>query len=143
MRRLKEIAKDNEDHQRTLEYKIKEMQASRWHENRNPLVLRLEGLYFILSNYGRSILLPIFWLIAFSTLLAGHYTQWTWDKWERALQCSVNNSLPVLGSSREVLKLCASVDFPEASSWMTASHSVMSVILLFLLVLALRNRFRL
>ena len=43
LRRLKEIAENNKDNQRALQYKIKEMQASRWHENSNPLVLELSG----------------------------------------------------------------------------------------------------
>ena len=42
------------------------MQSARWNENKNPLTLALECLYFIFSNYGRRILLLIFlvaWLL--------------------------------------------------------------------------------
>ena len=102
LRRLKEIAKDNEDHQRVLEYKIKEMQASRWHKTKTLEIVLLEFPYWLFSNYGRSIVRPIIWLIIFSVLLAGHYTQWTGCYWKEsalARQCSWSNALPLWESA--------------------------------------------
>ena len=143
MRFLKVIAEDNKDHQRALEYKIKEMPASRWHKNGTWEIVLLEFPYWLFSNYGRSTVRPIIWLIVFSALLAGYYAKfpWTWEAWARPLECARKNVLPILGSNRQVLNDCA-VEFKQAALF-TEAHSVMSVVLLFLLGLALRNRFRL
>jgi hypothetical protein len=160
LRRLKQMAEENKDHQQALKYKIMEMQAARWHKTNRLGPLALELLFYLLSDYGRSIIKPIGWLLGLTLLLTLHYTQFEWPPitiqglgrgwlaiwhadWHKPIECAVNNALPLLSNRREVLSACRELYTTGGSVWFSTGHSLLSFALLFLTGLGLRNRFRL
>ena len=71
LRKLKKVAQEEKDHLRALDYKVQEMQAKRWHDKpteKKSFLLKLlkatpEFIFWLFSNYGRSIERPIGWLL--------------------------------------------------------------------------------
>ena len=71
LRKLKKIAQEEKDHLRALDYRVQEMQAKRWHDSPTEKTLFLskllkatpEFIFWLFSNYGRSIARPIIWLL--------------------------------------------------------------------------------
>ncbi len=131
------------------------MQASRWHETTNLGQLTLEFLFWLFSDYGRSIVRPIGWLIGLTFFLSLHYINFEWPPihnswmlaiwnadWQGSIECTFHNAVPLLGGSRYVLEDCRD-QYTEVSFWFRTGHSLLSFALLFLTGLGLRNRFRL
>jgi uncharacterized protein YjbI with pentapeptide repeats len=116
-----------------------------------PIVLTtLVLLYRVLSNYGRSVALPIFWfivsLLAFGILYGKHVTGGMHWKMMRALATfTIANAIPFVGASGKAVESSSTMLF---SGGLVEVHSIalaqgiVSAILLFLAILALRNRFR-
>ncbi|WP_321392742.1 pentapeptide repeat-containing protein [Emcibacter sp.] len=112
-------------------------------------------LYKWLSGYGQSIGLTLVWLLIFLIAFSGIYTTlgileysnplgapWLessfWEELKLGLKISFANTLPILGIHRYFLS-------SETSGWIFAFsglQSTLSLVLLFLLGLGLRNKFR-
>jgi hypothetical protein len=155
-RRLKEIAENNKDLAQALEFKAQEIQAGRWHNTTTRWDRAMEFLFEKLSNYGRSERLPLLWLIVFWLAFAGLYTGLSntvcrmciEDKISSALIFSAGQMLPFVPSAREARLSWENVLFlgdrlPGFIYALTFIQSIVAVGLLFLLGLALRNRFKL
>ena len=153
---IKEIAENNRDYPRALQYKILEMQAARWHKTNSIGPLTLEFFFWLTSDYGQSVARPIMGLFALWLAFAGFYTGLSntacsmciGDKISSALTFSAGQMLPFVPSAREARLGWEKVLFlgdrlPGCIYALTFTQSIMAVGLLFLLGLALRNRFKL
>ena len=150
-RRLKKLANDAADHERALDFYAKEMRTGYWHFITGPK-LALYYLYDWSSDYGRSIVRPFIGLIVIACVYAEIYltvalksedTSWN------AIKFSVGHIFSIYPGVREtrksVIKVLFGEDFACAPWWLpavTTSQYIVSTALLFLLGLALRNRFR-
>lgn len=162
--RLKEIAKNNNDKKRTLDFQTKEMNAKRWHEVKIFRGLGIDYLFYWLSHYGRSITIPSFWLML-SWLGFGYYyftktystniTSTLVNKlsvvkatYLDLLPFSAANMWPYLPSSIEArenglkLILNGQIKIPPDIYTMMLIQGNLSFIFLFLIVLALINRYK-
>lgn len=164
LKKLKEIALNNHDKKSSLDFHIKEMKAKRWHEIKIFRGLGVDYLFYWLSYYGRSILLPSFWLIL-SWLGFGYYyfikinptniTPVLADKvsalettYIDMLPFSASNIFPYLPSSVEIREESLKLILNGQINISSEIHTIMiiqgnfSFILLFLIALALVNRFK-
>ncbi len=154
-RRLKELAEANKDHHKAKEFHIMEMQAARTHKFPYDFLFKSEFWYEKLSDYGRSITRPLWWM-------AGIW--WTWSifylfasfleigkaLWPQAAVYSAAQMFAFIPSSRGARNdvgdalFCAEKDcaLPEWIYLLTFSQSILALILLFLLGLGLRHRYR-
>ncbi|MFC4234620.1 pentapeptide repeat-containing protein [Thalassospira xianhensis] len=155
LRRLKEIAETNKDHQAALRFSADENRAKRWIET-SWFGSVLDMAFSFFSNYGQSILRPSFWLgVIFALSMYAYKAKQLpklatdgWADWAQAALLSASNSLPFLPQSRELRTgaLKALYDTTDPSSYVDAlmiTQGVLSFIFLFLIGLGLRNRFRL
>lgn len=154
LRRLKEIAETNKDHQAALRFSADENRARRWIET-SWLGSVLDMAFSFFCNYGQSVLRPTFWLGVIFALSTYAYKSKavpkpleSWVDWPQAALLSASNSLPFLPQSRELRTgaLTALYDTTDPSSYVDAlmiTQGVLSFIFLFLIGLGLRNRFRL
>ncbi|MEZ5691670.1 MAG: pentapeptide repeat-containing protein [Rickettsiales bacterium] len=152
-RRLKELAGANKDHDKALDFHAMEMRAACKH--RCFFWFNLEFWYDLLSNYGRSIAKPFWWIIfvwlAFS-LVYFCLSGMTWDLWYYylgvAMVFSASQMLPFVPIGRNVMNEASEVLFSEYDlggllSLFTFFQSILAFVLLFLFGLGLRNRFKL
>lgn len=152
LRRLKQIAGDNKSSRQALYYRVKETQAERW----NPTSyadLFFEFFFQMLSDYGRSEARVGFWLMVnlggFAALYAHLAITQTsfWEKLKPALAYSLSHIfafIPISRTSREDYGnfLFGTGDLPLSIIMIASAQSLFSVLLLFLLGLSLRNRFK-
>jgi hypothetical protein len=153
LRRLKELAEHNSDHERVLQFHADEMRAKRWHENNTLGGLLFDYSYDILSDYGRSELRPsicllMLWLL-FGCLyysVSGNILISTGKKWAEALAFSGSQIFPIIPGSRvartEGIEILFFNNLSPLLHLATFIQSVLSLMFLFLIGLALRNRFR-
>ena len=155
LRRLKEIAETNKDHQAALRFSADENRAKRWIET-SWFGSVLDMAFSFFSNYGQSILRPSFWLgVIFALSMYAYKAKQLpklatdgWADWAQTALLSASNSLPFLPQSRELRTgaLKALYDTTDPSSFIDAlmiTQGVLSFVFLFLIGLGLRNRFRL
>ena len=149
-RRLKELAVSARDHDREQMFFAYELIAKRGHET-SGLSLIPNHLYEITSNFGRSLTLPCFWLISI-WIMFGILYRWLetskginhiWD----GLLFSSAQLFPFLGGSKGTLRDAGKVLFgaPPFDTLINALALVeggFGILFLFLIGLALRNRFR-
>ncbi|MEM6494181.1 MAG: pentapeptide repeat-containing protein [Pseudomonadota bacterium] len=161
-RRLKELAVANRNHAKALEFHALEIQTARGH---GTTFLQDLGqfLYWITSDYGRSVKRPLGWLFTVCILWAGllwnlrqPVTSFPNDVRERigeatpefwtALIYSASNMLSFIPTGRTARTQSEDLLFggfvPEYIIALNGVQTVLSVILLFLLSLGLRNMFR-
>jgi hypothetical protein len=153
LRRLKEIAENNKDHERALAFHADEMRAKRWHENISFRGLFVDYIFDWFSDYGRSASRPLIcltWLWIFFGCLyffaSGNDLIEKWKKFWEALAFSGGQIFPIIpGSSTARMEGIQILFFNNLSPVLhlaTFVQSVLSLMLLFLIGLALRNRFR-
>jgi len=153
LRRLKEIAEINKDHQAALRFSADENRAKRWIETSwAGSVLDMAFSFF--SDYGQSILRPFFWLLAifldwasiYCAFATETFSNW-WTGLAQAAILSTSNSLPFLPQSRDLRTDALTALYgTDHGLWVDAlmiTQGVLSFIFLFLIGLGLRNRFRL
>ena len=162
--RLKELAEGQKDLESALEFKAQEIKTVS-NLSPNPLVWLLTFSFWLLSNFGRSVSLPCLSLGSVWLGFALWYAElaprikfgieplipsWNAFKDSGALTFSASQMLGLLPSSRKADKTAQEQLFgdctgclPEGLYAITAFQSILSLMLLFLLGLALRNRFRL
>ncbi|WP_341363756.1 pentapeptide repeat-containing protein [Thalassospira sp. SN3W] len=154
LRRLKEIAETNKDHQAALRFSADENRAKRWIET-SWFGSVLDMAFSAFSNYGQSILRPSFWLgVIFALSMYAYKAKQIpklatdgWADWVQAALLSASNSLPFLPQSRELrtgaLKALYDTDSSSYVDALMITQGVLSFVFLFLIGLGLRNRFRL
>ena len=152
LRRLKELAENNRDHRKAIDFHVMEMQAARWHES-SIADLLFEFLYQVSSDYGRSefrtlLSMVICWL-GFGFLYSDRATKvlGLWDTVTAALKLSGGQMFPFIPNSSNVREIGAMALYgsEQLPGWLflgAFAQSLISIVLLFLLGLALRNRFR-
>lgn len=157
-RRLKELAAGSKDHERELAFFAFELRAKRFYETTEWLAIALNVAYGLLSDYGRSILRPVAWLIGTTALSIATiaYSNWSWADglWQRLIAfavLAVTNATLLVGSDRWLLRAEAfkkigfnsdQRSFSLAGESLAYAQSAFSLLMLFLIGLALRNRFR-
>lgn len=161
LRRLKELSEDNKHHDAALKFHAEEMRAERWHELSCSASI-LDMAFSAVCNYGQSIFRPFACLVLSWLFFALVYTfplpqssislqNWiaaTWNVWTgEGMLLSLASSIPFVPIARsthtEMLKSLYGTDVPI---WVTATsflEGVIGFILIFLIGLGLRNRFRL
>ncbi|KZB64467.1 hypothetical protein AUP42_00720 [Thalassospira lucentensis] len=154
LRRLKEIAETNKDHQAALRFSADENRAKRWIETA-WLGSVLDMAFSFFSNYGQSILRPSLSLgVIFAAGMSAYKAKQIpklvtdgWADWTQAFILSASNSLPFLPQSRDLrtdaLTALYGKDPGLCVDALMITQGVLSFIFLFLIGLGLRNRFRL
>ena len=101
------------------------------------------ALYGLLCDFGRSFVRPLGWLLL--TAAAGALVFWPhlgWFKIKKALGLSLANTFGVLGFRKDFISPQLVEALPSLLKLVAAAQTVIGAVLLFLLGLALRNRFR-
>lgn len=158
--KLKEIAEDNKDHHKVLELHAKEMRSRRWNTMGKRASLT-DMMYSIFSDYGQSMSKPIYALIAliFSFSLIFHYLakdnvpdpKYLFMKmvdvsyWD-TLVFSLINSISILSIQKAAQKeyiqtYFNGMDYSVVNA-LVGLEGLLSLPCLFLIGLALRNRFK-
>lgn len=111
----------------------------------------LMAIYWVSSNCGRSVVMPLFWLgislVGFGYWYANHVAGAIEGKTYDALATfTLANAIPFVGSSRQAtsgaVKILFSGTMPDAVYGITLFQGLTSVLLLFLVGLALRAHFK-
>lgn len=152
-RRLKELAQNENNRAKALEFNAQELRSQRGHES-HPLQDVLQFFYMLLSDYGRSVVRPLGALVVVTLLFGTLYARLATNPaltsaktaWA-AVTYSAGNMFAFVPISHAALEKSRTDLFcklvPYDVMWLAGSQSVLSVILLFLLGLGLRNMFRL
>jgi len=101
------------------------------------------GAYGLASDFGRSHVRPLWGLLV--TAVAGALVFWPhlgWFKIKKALGLSLANTFGVLGFRKDFISPQLVEALPSLLKLVAAAQTVIGAVLLFLLGLALRNRFR-
>jgi uncharacterized protein YjbI with pentapeptide repeats len=148
---LRKMARDADDRPRELDYFALELQARYQGKELGARLKRcLVGLYGCLSDYGRGVGRPLRGLVELCLLSMLCY--WVladggWRVWDNALLLSLLNALPPLGAGSGVrgssLNALYCNDVSSLVGFIAVVEGVIGLILLFLIALGLRNRFRL
>jgi hypothetical protein len=148
---LRKMARDADDRPRELDYFALELQARYQGKELGARLKRcLVCLYGWFSDYGRGVGRPLRGLLELCLLSMLCY--WVladrgWRVWDNALLLSLLNALPPLGASSAVressLEALYGSDIPNLVHVIAVGEGVIGLILLFLIALGLRNRFRL
>jgi hypothetical protein len=151
IRRLKELAEMNEHHRLALDLHVEELKCSRWIETISKRALFVEFLFDKFGDYGRSLQRPFVGLVAIGALCSPIYY---FSRVERAatitdaLYYSFAQMLHLIPSSKTsriefATRLFGSTDkIPDYLFLLSWFQSLASIALVFLIGLALRNRFR-
>ncbi len=153
LRRLKELAEANKNHKQALELHAMEMRATRWQEGTSKWDNLIDLAYDKVSDYGRSELTPFNWLVGVWLVWTAFYAGITWSKnllWynhiAEALSFSLGQLLPIIPGSRvaqtEGIQILFGGNLPVYVTLMAFIQTLVSLVLIFLIGLALRNRFR-
>ncbi|KEO58657.1 pentapeptide repeat-containing protein [Thalassospira permensis] len=153
LRRLKEIAETNKDHQAALRFSADENRAKRWIET-SWFGSVLDMAFSAFSDYGQNILRPFVALIVLTAASMGLYRTLAtetsadgWTGWAQGAVLSASNSLPFLPQSRDLredaLTALYGTDPGLCVDILMITQGVLSFVFLFLIGLGLRNRFRL
>ena len=152
--RLKELAETNKHHALALTFHADEMRANRWQAGTPALSSVMDLAFDLLCKYGRSVMRPFLLLVStwplfgliYATMLSQLHS--VKDIWGSVLTFTVMNSIPFLAIGRESRNAIKNSLFDGFShmNWLYLTiglQGVVSVSLLFLIGLGLRNRFRL
>lgn len=161
-RRLKELAEGNKDHDAAKDFHVLEMQAKRVH-SKCPIgyLWNTEFWYEKLSDYGRSITRPLLWMAHIWWVWTIAYMMVSFMETEKAqfvksAVYSVAQMFAFIPSSRDARSDIGKVLFckplenkellceppPDLIYALTFSQSILALMLLFLLGLGLRHRYR-
>ena len=153
-RRLKELATDNRDFKKALDFNAEEIRASRWRGTRWVWKLLPEFVFWFGSDYGRSIWRAGSGLIGLWLLCALLYFGRSEGLWWRdsgatmvdALALSFSQMYGYLPGNRVLRQEMMTSLFGDNSStglfWLANAQSVLTIIGTLLLGLSLRNRFK-
>jgi hypothetical protein len=150
-RRLKELALSENNRAKALEFNAQELRSQRGHET-GWLQDFLQFFYMLLSDYGRSVVRPLVAVGVVTGVFGALYAQLSTKlSFGAALPAGITYSggnmfafVPIGRSALEQSRMELFSDrVPYELLWIGGFQSVLSVILLFLLGLGLRNMFRL
>ena len=163
-RKLKAMALEANDHEKDGEFFAKDMLAKRGHETDTFGALFFNSIYWGLSNFGQSFTRPLAGLLinffCFALLNIAYLIQATgnWDHWWFGAELALRNGLSILGTlfrfavrpeGHEGWFIGAYDDAIQAGAsgdvlvYIGIFEQLFSSVLLFLFLLALRNKFRL
>ncbi len=151
-RRLKELAEQNRDFEKALDFRVEEMRAARWHNKHGFATALVEGLFWLASDYGRSLARPLYGLIGLWLLGAAVYAKastlpFTYHEIIKAMPFSWGQMFVYIPSSKEArtqgLMALFGEHMPNWLYFITFSQSLLTLVLLFQVGLVLRNRFKL
>ena len=147
--RLKELAAAARDHEKEQDFFAHEIRASRLYQS---FLKKIPGyIYEYTSNFGRSLLLPLSWLSVIWVSCAFAYAPnvFCWPSWVDfiiGLKVSTAITLPFLAASHATFASLIKADLiNKSSNWLLALgfvQGLLALVFLFLIGLALRNRFR-
>lgn len=147
LRRLKELAIASKDHERELAFFADELRATRINHKFGPRYISY--LYEYCSDFGRSILRPFIGLLVTWLLFGiGYFLASTNppNNLTEGLTLSAATLVPFVAASRATMADAREALFwPEASGWVNTAAFIegfIGIIFIFLIGLALRNRFR-
>lgn len=156
LRRLKQLASDGHNHLAVIGFFRKEILASINHEVTNSGHIKLIKVFEAVSMCGQSIKRPLVWLAILWVMFASFYSfgmrsgveQLTFGPQVGALlHFSGLNTLPFLGVVKGATSPVAEILFgPSLSGWvsmLSIIQNLISSVFLFLLLLGIRNRFKL
>ncbi|MDJ0684599.1 MAG: hypothetical protein QNJ84_07860 [Alphaproteobacteria bacterium] len=143
-RRLKELAEGAKHHEAALRFFALERRALRASGEIGTAARALDWCYEKLSNYGQSIWRPAVVLAALTVLSAFVFWAFADAKPSAAAFAALADSVPFLPTSRaiNVDQATQALDGGWVRSW-RLFHQFASFVLLFLIGVGLRNRFRL
>ncbi|WP_416396660.1 pentapeptide repeat-containing protein [Allohahella sp. A8] len=160
-RRLKILATEAGDHRQALDFNAKEQRAGYWHSTKGWRLV-LHGLYDGVSGYGQYVRQPLVALLKCTFLFFLLYLLIgvlidvpipkdfdVFDKLAGALDFAIAQVVPFHGANTDARKTGAELLFgndvliPWYVNLLAISQAIISVILLFLVGLGLRNLFRL
>jgi hypothetical protein len=156
-RQMKQIAAGSKDHERELTFFVGELRAKRFHETDGVGAIALNVIYDWLSEYGQSALRPVCWLIGLTSLATAIIALERWSLPENAVAklgasavLALTNVSLLIGSDRWLLrtKAFSTLGYGEERTFgllgetLAYGQSALSLLLFFLIGLALRNRFR-
>jgi Fe-S cluster assembly iron-binding protein IscA len=154
LKRLKEIAESNKDHFLAMECYADEMRVKRKF-SKSKIFEISDYCYDKLTNYGRSIKRPLSALVLVWLFFGGlyywvsdvkTYENYNLEKLIEALTLSGGHLLPFINSARltrkEGVEVLFGSDLSPLMNFLTITQSLISFGLVFLIGLALRNRFK-
>ncbi len=134
MEKVHNLPKRQEFHERLLEIE-RQYKTEKWSR---PLYVLYE-----LFGSGRSALKPVYWLFCLGAYFAFYYFQFYNRTFESAMKLSFANTLPFLTFSKEFLPESKETPIDFGLLTIMTTQNFVSIILLFMFGLALRNRFKL
>lgn len=142
-RRLKELSASNKDHDLEIEFFSKEL-TTREGLSKIPGIL-----YGFFSDFGRSITLPALWLIDTILWSAIYYWSRSGSQAERlydSLLFSIGNIVGMTGLAKTVNEQASKIlyrgSIPHEVQTVAVLESMLGATFVFLILLAVRNRFR-
>ena len=151
--RLKELAESNKAHEQAMAFHADEQRAKRWVKT-GFFGSLMDMVFSEASNYGQSVMRPAFYFITSILIFASLYCgmadkehQHPNEKVSLVLTVSLANSVPFLSinkNTKEYLlpKLFDKPKLHKKLYWLMGTQALISMMLLFLIGLGLRNRFR-
>ncbi|WP_370245972.1 hypothetical protein [Marisediminitalea sp.] len=152
LRRIKEIAEQFKHHQEALYFNALENLATRWVHERSIFKNILDIAYAKFSNYGLSVLRPFTALITtwicFASIYSGMANKFTlsFASFSHMLGLAMVNSMPFIPLGKNLQKEVFEtyeLTLIDSLFLVMTCQSVMSLFLIFLIGLGLRNQFRL
>jgi uncharacterized protein YjbI with pentapeptide repeats len=145
--RLKQEMERLKKHEDEQNFFRRELRARRRLLRTSPGEWLLNFLYQLFSDYGKSFRRPLFWLLAIFAAGTAFFALspvycGTPMPFELAARLSFANIFLFLPDKREIMMDHRIADCLSNTMLVSAAQSLLSVVLLFLLGLALRNRFR-
>ncbi|WP_221901967.1 pentapeptide repeat-containing protein [Bathymodiolus platifrons methanotrophic gill symbiont] len=154
--RLKELAEANKSYQQALDFHVIEMRAKRYNTKLikgKTLHRWLDTLFDIVCLYGQSIIRPVLWLIGLTIVCAWIYayeSSLDYFPFCYGLLYSVSQVFSFVPAGRSItigildkLFPCEPQQIPNVIYSLSLIQGVLSFLLVFLIGLGLRNRFRL
>jgi hypothetical protein len=146
------LASDAKDHQNELRFFAEELRAKLGHETKDLRAIVLSRLYEWFSDFGQSVALPLYWLlglIVVSWLVrVAACLPASSNALEAHLAMSFADTFLLVGSEKWGLRAAAigravcSTDFGLWQHVGALLQSALSIVLVFLIGLGLRNRFK-
>jgi len=147
------LAKNNQDRQTELDMLVLELKAKRFrYLGATPLIFSY--LYEVTSNFGRSIFLPLFWLILTIGVSSGYYYGAS-NNGNRDIVSSIyfsaSRALPFINGSRDIkidtaktlfkTTIDGDVEVPPDVNRVAMIEGAFGFIFLFSIGLSIRNQF--
>ena len=153
LRKLKQIAENNKHHEAALKFHADEMKAKRWRKKEDgglgALGSTLDFLFSFICNYGQSIKMPVIillitWFIFFFIYSSLTKEVFTYKNIPDLFVFTATNSIPFIPVAKKVREVAYSGLLDESTLLFSimSIQALISLVLVFLIGLGVRNRFR-